>query len=107
MGQGPADPSNLLRPQPPVELGLPNRRIRRTASEAIIDPPPCVGELAGADRQVGPPEPDAVVLGCLPAGAIEDDPERVHGQRPEIDPDMVTEQSERLLGSGPTRPAGV
>ncbi len=101
MGQSPADLCDLIRGQPPIEHRLPDLRILRPAPEAIVEPAPGFVELAGPDRQVGPTQPDAVVIGSLLAGPIQDDPERVHGYRVEIHADAVVKQAQRLLGVGP------
>ena len=101
MSQGLANRVNLIRGQPPFEHGLPDCRVFRPALETVVEPPPGFVESTGPDGQIGPTQPDAVVIRSLLAGTFQEDPERIHGDRVEIHPDSVVKQAQCLLGVGP------
>ena len=72
-------------------------------SQAGVEPSRRLVELALPDRQVGPPQPDPIVLGSEPLGAIQEGADRLGGGSPHTQRDAEPDQRNGLLGAAAAR----
>ena len=96
VGQGLAGLVHAVRGHRPVEPGAPDDRVVGPASTAGVEPGLRLGQPAVAQGQVGPAQPDAVVLRGLPDGAVERRSHPVDGQGIEAQGQVELEHRLRL-----------
>jgi hypothetical protein len=98
---GLADLRDAIRRDRPVQPGAPDRHVLGTPVQTVVEPALRLSIVADPDRQSRLPQPDAIVLGSLPTGLLQDRAGRLdrHGSPSQLDvePDQV---DGRLRGAG-------
>ena len=90
--------------QRPVQPGPPDGDILVAALPAGVEPPRRLVERPLTDRQVGPPQPDPIVLGSQLRRALQEGADRLGGGIPQTQRDAESDHFDGRFGAALARP---